>query len=386
VKLDTSLKEVQGAASLCIKCTGCTYAEWPETYSLCAIYDRDECFTFSGGGMMYLVKALADNQIPFSQSVAELLSSCTSCGACDDQCGIIRSQAPYANPLDIIRLARFEAAKQGFIPQGRAERIHEDLQQYGDYGVHGGIELSQKIANDKASTVLFAECFHTPSEAHMARAAASLLDKIGDPVALYSEKGCCGSSLYDFGFWEQLEPLVKSQWEGMKSQKEKTFVFINPHCQEFVQKRYPEIVPESAGLKNLHLSQIVAEALQTGRLKSKSNGAIRVAYHDPCYLGRGLGIYDGPRDALSALDGVRLVEMERNRRNSYCCGARATGNYLPGMSEFASNERLKDFRATGADLLITACPYCKDNFQSAMPDDEKSRVKDLFELIDERTR
>lgn len=388
MKLETSLNEVQGAASLCIKCTGCTYAEWPETHPLCPIYSRDECFTFSGGGMMYLVKALADKQIDFSQSVAELLSTCTSCGVCDDQCGIIRSQAPYANPLDVIRLARYEAVKAGFVPEGRAQRIYEDVRQRGDYGAPGGVQLSKKIANDAAPTTLFAECFHTKAEAQAAASAASLLDKIGDPIGLFSEKGCCGSSLYDFGFWDQLGPLVESQWEQMKGLSDRTFIFLNPHCQEFVQKRYPEIVPESVGLKTRHAIELIAEALESGKLKSPRSGQARnvtVTYHDPCYLGRGLGIYDAPRQALAALDGVKLIEMERNRRNSYCCGARATGNYLPDMSEFTADERLRDFQATGADLLITACPYCKENFQTALPPEEKARVRDILDLIDERT-
>lgn len=389
MKLNTSIKDVQGAASLCIKCTGCTYAEWPETYPLCPIYSRDECFTFSGGGMMYLAKALADKQIEVSQSVAELVSTCTSCGACDSRCGIIRSQSPYVNPLDIIRLARAEAAKQGFVPRGRAQKIHEEVRKNGDYGQKGSIALSEKIQSDKAPTVLFAECFHTKSETAAAESAARLLEKVGEPVTLFSEKGCCGSSLYDFGFWEQLEPLARAQWEKMKSLNGKTFVFINPHCQEFVQKRYPEIVPDSTDIKSRHLIELIAEALKAGKLKSKEKSKetkpITVSYHDPCYLGRRLGIYDAPREALSALDGVKIVEMDRSRENSFCCGARATGNYFPDMAGYTARERLGDFRATGADILITACPYCKENFQNAMPGEEKARVKDLFELIDERT-
>ena len=110
-----------------------------------------------------------------------------------------------------------------------------------------------------------------------------------------------------------------------------------------------------------------------------------MSYHDPCYLGRGLGIYEPPRTVLSLLVGVTLVEMERNRENSFCCGARAVGSYFPDIIKWTAKERLKDFEATGADLLITACAYCKENFQKVLPEKDRNRVKDITELVDERT-
>jgi Fe-S oxidoreductase len=385
VKLSTSLKEIQGAASLCIKCAGCTYAEWPETHVLCPIYSRDECFTFSGGGLLYLIKALADRKVDFSQPIAELLATCTSCGACDSRCGIIRSQAPYVNPLDIVRLARRESLQRGFIPEKLARHMAAEVQDTGDFGHKSRLKLSAKIKSEKANTVLFAECFHTKAQNRIADSVASLLEKLASPVALFAEKGCCGSSLYDFGFWDQLGLLVEAQWRKMKPLKNKTFIFLSPHCQEFVLKRYREILPDYKEIEARHFSQVLAQAFKDGKLKSKKGRQVEVSYHDPCYLGRGLGIYDAPREVISSLKGVRLVEMERNKQNSFCCGARALGNYMPGMNEWAAKARLKEFEATGADLLITACPYCADNFQKVLGANEKDRVKDLFALVDEWT-
>jgi hypothetical protein len=97
---------------------------------------------------MYLVKALADNQIEFSQSIAELLATCTSCGACDSRCGIIRSQAPYVNPLDIIRLV--EALRGSY--QKESRKISGDKRP--ETGQRKPFKLSQN-PSDKASTVFF---------------------------------------------------------------------------------------------------------------------------------------------------------------------------------------------------------------------------------------
>lgn len=385
MKLNTSLKEVQGAASLCIKCAGCTYAEWPDTHVLCPIYSRDECFTFSGGGLLYLIKALADEKIEFSQSIAELLSTCTSCGACDSRCGIIRSQPPYVNPLDIVRLARRESVREGFVPKGLATKMAAQVKQTGDFGRKSTLKLSSKIRSEKADSVLFAECFHSGAQKEMADSVVDLLEKVGSPVSLFSSKGCCGSSLYDAGLWEPLSPLVEEQWLEMKKLKNKTFIFFNPHCQEFVVKRYPEIISDYKNIRARHFSEVLSQAFKESKLSGKRGRRIKVSYHDPCYLGRGLGIYSAPRDVLAALPGITLIEMERNGQNSFCCGARALGNYMPGMNEWAAKERLKEFDATGADLLITACPYCTENFRRVLPAAEKARVKDLFTLVDERT-
>jgi Fe-S oxidoreductase len=285
MKLTQTLKDIQGAASLCIKCAGCTYAEWPDTYTLCPLYARDECFTFSGGGLLYLIKALADKHIAFSQQVAELLATCTSCGACDSRCGIIRSQAPFVNPLDIIRLARRDAMKAGFVPAGLAQKNFRQINQSGDFGTkesgdigaRSSFSLSPKIKSEKADAMIFAECFHTQSQKQIAAATGRMLEKIGEPVSTFSEKGCCGSTLYDFGFWDELKPLVEEQWAAMKKKSAKTFIFLNPHCQEFIRKRYPEILTDYRKIKDQHISQRLAVAFKEGKLKSKQDKKIKVS-------------------------------------------------------------------------------------------------------------
>jgi len=385
MKLATTLKDVQATASRCLRDARCTYGSWPENHILCPIYWHEPSFTFSGGGYLFLVLALLDKKIDFNQSTADFAFSCASCMACDSNCNLIRCHAPYVGILDIIRLLRGEAVKRGFVPEGTAKKMYDKVKKTGDYGQASSLKLPDKISSDKADTVVFAECAHTKAQKDISEAAVRLLEKIGSPVSQFAEKGCCGSTLYDFGFWEQLEPLAKANWEKMKGLKDKNFVFINPHCQEFVVKRYPEILPDYSSINNQHFSQFLADAFKSGKLKSQKADKVKVSYHDPCYLGRGLKIYDAPREVLSSLDGVELVEMQRNRENSFCCGARVLGNYVPNLSKDTARERIKEFKATGADLLITACAYCKDNFQKVMPGKDKTKVKDLIEFVDGRT-
>jgi heterodisulfide reductase subunit D len=385
MKLTTTLEDVQAAASRCLRDGRCTYGPWPENHPLCPIYWHDPSFTFSGGGYLFLILALLDNRIDFDQSIANFAFSCASCIACDNNCSVIRCHEPRVDILDIIRLLRAEAIKRGFVPEGAPKKIYDKVKKTGDYGQVSSLKLPDKISSDKADTVVFAECAHTKLQQDISEAAVRLLEKMGSPVSQFAEKGCCGSTLYDFGFWEQLEPLAKANWEEMKALRDKRFVFINPHCQEFIVKRYAEILPDYSSINDQHISQLLADAFKEGKLKSKKTDKVKVSYHDPCYLGRGLKIYDAPREVLASLDGVELVEMQRNREDSFCCGARALGNYVPNLSKDTARERIKEFKATGADLLITACAYCKDNFQKVMPGKDKAKVKDFIEFVDGRT-
>jgi len=381
MKLATTLQDVQATASRCLRDARCTYGSWPENQVLCPIYWHEPSFTFSGGGYLFLILALLDNKIDFNQSTADFAFSCTGCMACDSNCSLIRSYPPYVGIFDIIRLLRSEAIKKGFLPD-EVKKMYDQVKKLGEYGQASSLKLPDKIESD---TVVFAECSHTRAQKDIAAAALSLLQKIGSPGSQFIESEYCDSTLYDFGFWEELGPIVKANWEKIKTLKDKKFVFINPHCQEFIVKRYAEILPDYSSINNQHISQLLVDAFRSGKLKSKKTDKVKVSYHDPCYLGRGLKIYDAPREVLTSLDGVELVEMARNRENSFCCGAGALGHYVPNLSKDTARERIKEFKATGADLLITACAYCKDNFQKVMPGKDKTKVKDLVEFVDERT-
>jgi Fe-S oxidoreductase len=286
----------------------------------------------------------------------------------------------------VVRLLRSELVRRGSIKSPGIEGVLKRIVQGKGYSGKGQeLKVPDEIRDEKSANVLFAECLHTAAQKEQYQTAFSLFEKMGQSLSTFAEKGCCGSSLYDLGLMDEVGPLVKANWEKMKTLKGKQWVFLNPHCQEFTVKRYPEFLPDYKPIKDLHISQVVANAFESGRLKSKRAGALKVSYHDPCFLGRGMGIYDAPRQVLSQVKGVKLVEMARNRANSFCCGARALGNYYPKMSEATARERMQEFEDTEAEILITACQYCKERFQKVLPAEEKGRVKDLLELVDERT-
>jgi heterodisulfide reductase subunit D len=386
MRLTTNLQDLRGAVSACLKCNECTYGPWPENYPFCPMYASGKTFTASAGGLLNLAKAILNGQLDYGESLAELAFSCAACGACDGKCVIVRSINPDMALSDILRLLKYELVKRGLVPEGPIKKMYEQVKKTGDLLTDGrakAIKIEGNVQSDKADTLLIAECMHSDAAVNSFNAALKLLNRMKKPVALFTDAGCCGSTLYDFGFWDELSALAQKKWDVIKGFGKKKLLFIDPHCQEFMTNKYAKIIDGFPGFKGQHFSEVMLDAFNKGKLKSKKMKKVKVSYHDPCFLGRGLGIYEPPRQVLQRLDGVQLVEMKRNREQSFCCGSRILGSYFGDLSEQTAKERINEFLETKADLLITACPYCKEIFAKALGK-EADRVRDLTEFVSGR--
>jgi len=136
-----------------------------------------------------------------------------------------------------------------------------------------------------------------------------------------------------------------------------------------------------------HFAQYVNQLIKEKKLKFTKEIKAKVTYHDPCHLGRHGGVYEDPREILKKIPGVELVEMPRNRRGSRCCGA--GGGFKSAFNDVAVNiaaERVKEAVATGADILVTTCPFCVLNLQAgAKAIGSNIKVLDVSELLLEAT-
>ena len=385
MKLSTSLESMVGSVYVCPRCHVCTYGSWPENYITCPLYERDKTFTASAGGLLYLAKAILGNRMEYNEQVAELAYTCVACGACD-KCTIVRSINPLMALSDILRLFRYEFVKRDLVPEGALKRMFDEVKKNGDLLGNGRAkpaEIPATLQDSKADTLMIVEPLRTENEKKSFDAAVLLLEKMDKRVAFFSEPGSCGSTLYDFGFWDQMMPVVENKWKQISDFGKKRLLFLDPHCQEFMTNKYRKIVDGFKGFKGQHFSELLLDAFKKGTLKSKKGKKIVVSYHDPCFLGRGLGIYDAPRQVLGYLEGITLVEMKRNREQSFCCGARSLGNYFDNFSEGTAKIRIQEFLDTKADVLITACSYCNDIFRKVLGKDAH-RVKDLNEFVNEK--
>jgi Fe-S oxidoreductase len=135
----------------------------------------------------------------------------------------------------------------------------------------------------------------------------------------------------------------------------------------------------------IHISQFLWELIDSGRLELSKTVDLTATYHDPCYLGRHNGIYDEPRQTLNRIPGLQLVEMPDAYTNSLCCGGGGGRIWM----ETVKGERFSDIRVEqavrcGAEVLITACPYCISHFEDSrltLNDSDTLDVKDITEVI-----
>jgi Fe-S oxidoreductase len=132
----------------------------------------------------------------------------------------------------------------------------------------------------------------------------------------------------------------------------------------------------------VHMVEYLDQLIKEGKIKFTRNVPIKVTYHDPCHLGRYAGIYEPPRDILRSIPGLELIEMERSREYSWCCGAGAgVKQAYPDFSLWTAKERIKEAKETGATALVTSCPWCLRNFKDAIKESgEKLDVYDIAEI------
>ena len=382
MKVDLAFEDLSRATSQCLRCLACTYGEWPENYPICPIYQYHRVFTASPGGIIYLLKALLEKRIDYTETISEFAYQCTLCEKCDI-CEILPIAPPNVTPTDLIRFLRYQLVKRGMIPEELSE-LYEEIKKDSDrLRNKGEMSLPQIERDNTIDTVLFVENSDHITAQETYQSAIRLLEKIGEPVALFSGETSL-YELYDLGFWDELNVAIKRKEKETGKLEGKKVIFLDPHCQEFMVKRYPEIASQSPTIEAMHMSEVLLEAVKAGKLKERKE-KIKVAYHDPCHLSRGLGIHDVPRELLNS-QGVELVEMRRSGSDTYCCGAGCKNISFPKFSNWVTGERIKEFKETEAELLITSCPHCKSQFRKFLPNDEKDLVLDLVEFVEQRTR
>ncbi len=191
---------------------------------------------------------------------------------------------------------------------------------------------------------------------------------------------CCGSVLHRVGHPEYFR-LARENLERFNSMGIKTIVTSCAGCYRTIKLNYPEL--GKLKFEILHLVEFLVRMLEEGKLKFTKELPLKVTYHDPCHLGRHNDLYEEPRKILNSLPGVEFIEMERTREYSRCCGA--GGGLKAGFTEIQGKMavlRIKDAEATGADALVSACPFCQQALKAAITQTNSPlKMRDITELV-----
>lgn len=319
------------------------------------------------------------------QDFVKAVYECTTCGACGQRC-----------PAGIFT--------QRLWPALRAEMVARGL---GPIGVQAGLPAAiARTGNpyDKPAAERFAPWFpsHVPVAARaevgyyagctsayeaqpMVRGDVLVLGAIGEPFTMLppEEEVCCGFPLFITGQFGLLADLVRRLVEGYRARGVKTLVCSCPCCVNIMARDWPALYGAELPFRIRHVTQFVVDALRRGRLRVPRALHERVIYHDPCYLSRGVGVIEEPRELLRAIPGLTLLEFERHGLDSRCCGAGGAARKVFHENAIAMGRLTVDEAvAKGADRLILNCPACYAKVNEAMRGHERQiRITDIMELL-----
>jgi Fe-S oxidoreductase len=223
----------------------------------------------------------------------------------------------------------------------------------------------------------------------MRKAAAATVEVLAAAGVRYGILGdresCCGEGIRRAGNEAAFRALARENIRAFVDRGVKRVLVSSPHCLHALRNLYPEFMVR---FEVVHIAAYLAELMEAGRLVPAGEFRARVAWHDPCYLGRHNGIYEEPRRVLRSLPGLELVEFPESRRDSLCCGGGGGRIWMETpRGERLSDLRMAQARETGAAVLATACPYCISNFEeSRLSLEGAPEVRDIAEVVRDALR
>lgn len=225
--------------------------------------------------------------------------------------------------------------------------------------------------------IYFRGCLSREKLKEIPRATEKLLEIANIDYKVLEDEGCCGSVLLRTGFVDDALEIMQDTYEDVKGER----VLVScAGCYMTFKEDYPELLGKKVDV--IHTSHLFQELLKNGKI-NPSMDLDAVTYHDPCHLGRHMGEYETPRQVIKSLS--KIIEMDSNRENSRCCGAGGgVRSAFPDLSSEIARMRLEDAVKTGAQRLVTCCPFCIHNLKTAQesPGTREGLQDDEMDILD----
>jgi Fe-S oxidoreductase len=371
MKIDpkTFIKDYQ--LNLCIQCGTCTGG--------CPVKWRSPL------NMRRLVRQSYVEIDPSSLFKKPELWACTTCSTCS-----LRCPAGVKN-VELIMGIRNYLANKGEVPSTIRDALENTFLQGNPWGrfrdrrADWAKDLGVKIIGEAATeTLLYVGCApsYDPRVQSVSAALVKILQKADLDFGILGKKeSCCGNEIRRMGEQALFKKLVKDNTNLFKKSGIKRIITISPHCFNAFKNEYPDLdIPVQ------HYTQVVAELIETGKLKMSKVLNFPATYQDPCFLGKQNQIFDEPRKILTSIPGLEFAEMDRSKQRSLCCEGGGGRMWAEGGTEGTRNGaiRIQEAVALGAKVLATSCPFCLLTFEDAVKisgSADQIVVKDISELV-----
>ena len=381
-----SLETLENWVYACIKCGTCKYV-FKAYIPSCPSGHFFPLESYFGSGKVLMARGLLEGKYEMTPTMVRKIYTCTTCGSCEVQC-----EMPVSEHLvEIFEALREEAVKRGVgpLPEHKAFRTNFE-ERNNPYGDPHDNRLSwiegEYTPKETAEIVYFVGCTASYRQKNIAKATKDILDKANADYTILSEEICCSSPLLRTG-QPGGEKAAKANIEAIKKTGAKIVVTSCAGCYRTMTVDWPRITGGDLSFKVTFISDYLWELIRDKKIEFNEY-PIKVTYHDPCHLGRHSNIYDSPRKILQAIPGLELIEMKRNRKNAWCCGA--GGGVKSAFKEWSvevAEERVMEAEETGAEYLTSTCPFCNRNLSDAVTSmGSKLKVVDIVEIVQEKMK
>ncbi len=304
---------------------------------------------------------------------ADVLWSCTSCGACVQQCPVDIEHVDH-----IMDMRRHQLLVESNFP-AELNQLFKGLENKGNpWNMSSsarmdwakGLEFDVPVVGEDLESLesvdwlFWVGCAgaYEDRAKKTTRAVAELLDMAGISFGVLGNgETCTGDPARRAGNEFVFQGLAQQNVETFQEYKVKKVVSTCAHCFNTLKNEYKDFGIE---LEVVHHTQLLNRLVREGKLTPVKDGAgaakRSITYHDPCYLGRHNQVYEPPRELLQVLPGAEFVEMERNSERSFCCGAGGARMWMEeNIGERINVNRTREAVGTGADQIAVGCPFCR---------------------------
>lgn len=321
------------------------------------------------------------------------LWACTSCNACVEQC-----------PLFIDQMGKIMEMRRFLTLEGRltgtAVKTLQKLQTQGNpwgfsegdrakwvSGYEGVNVIGENGVEDASAFdyIYWMGCYggYDPRGQKIAQSVVSLLTQAGVNFAVLGPmESCTGDPARRLGEEALYQMLATQNIETLNGLKVKKVIANCPHCFNTLKNEYPQF---GGNYDVINHTQLLNDLVKEGRLKPTKEINQGVAYHDPCYLGRYNRVFDEPRELLQSIPGLRLIELDRKRERSFCCGAGGGKIWMEEEAPRVNWNRFEEVESKNPDTLAVACYFCDTMFEDASKHagNDKMEIKDISVILRE---
>lgn len=359
----------------CIKCGLCL--------ATCPVYKELLLEKYTPRGKIQLARYYSQGDLELSDHYRDIFAKCLLCGACSVTCPSgVDLKKVFLNVRDQV------AHKRGLHPM--MERVvqslvtnhnisDEDNEERGEWREFLKNVPDHLYEKDRAEVVYFVGCVASffPMVQTIPQNLVQIFESADvDFTILAGEEWCCGFPLIGAGVPENIQKLIEHNLERVKAMGSKRVVFSCPSCYKTWKEYY------KTDLELLHTTQYIKRLIEDGAL-ILTDVNTTVTYHDPCDLGRNAGVYDEPRQLLKSIPGLTLVELEKNRDQSVCCGGGGNLEIADStLSGTMAQKKIEEIQQTGATTVVTSCQQCVRTIKSRVRRQKADlNVLDITELV-----